>query len=327
MATFLTTSRMSPALVARIEASVSGRRPGAERKSWAPLVTALARGAAVAFVVAVVAGVIVMRRRDRDALEASRTAVLDALHAQTAGVTDADRGAAGRAETWLMRLGGAYEGDRVADEARAPGALDAILARPAMYARGPIAGFASATRAAETAAAAPKDALLLCLMDPPSARVEKTLLTKVRTAYAAGAGVEQRTANVRLLHEAEAGVPFLSPPWEERVHAAREPAEIARLGKELDRAPLAAAKKALRAEVLIAALDEPGDGHGPTELDGERPHDVRVAVVDLAADKVLVRARLHVDPSWITTKVRSEYAAGIDACALAMDVRSAVAAR
>jgi hypothetical protein len=74
--------------------------------------------------------------------------------------------------------------------------------------------------------------------------------------------------------------------------------------------------------LLIAAMDEPAAG--PADLDGERAHDVRVQIVDLRAGKVLLRARKHVDPAWLTASTRSTYAAGVDGCALAYDIRSVV---
>jgi hypothetical protein len=78
--------------------------------------------------------------------------------------------------------------------------------------------------------------------------------------------------------------------------------------------------------MLLMVMDESGDGKGPTELDGERPHDVRVALVDLASARMVLRLRRHVDPAWIGTAARSEHASGLDGCALAFDVREAARA-
>jgi hypothetical protein len=71
-------------------------------------------------------------------------------------------------------------------------------------------------------------------------------------------------------------------------------------------------------------MDEPGTSSGLSELDGERPHDVRVAFVDMGAQKVVLRLRKHVDPAWISLEKRPRYAAGLDGCALALDVRESV---
>ena len=89
-------------------------------------------------------------------------------------------------------------------------------------------------------------------------------------------------------------------------------------------APIARAKQAARSELLLVAIDEPGGADGPTELDGERPHPVRVALVDLVANKVLLRARHVVDPSGISPARRAMYAIGLDSCALALEVHEDV---
>src|SRR5690606_36753235 len=110
----------------------------------------------------------------------------------------------------------------------------------------------------------------------------------------------------------------------DRVRAAEDGKELARLERDLERAPIERAKQAARAEILVAAVDEPGDGSGPTELDGERPHDIRLAIVDLPSGEVLLRMRRHVDPSWISTAKRPMYATGLDGCAFAFDVHQAL---
>jgi DNA mismatch repair protein MutS2 len=54
-------------------------------------------------------------------------------------------------------------------------------------------------------------------------------------------------------------------------------------------------------------------------------HQVRVAVVDLRAQRVLLRARKRVDPNWLAESTRSTFATAVDGCALAFDVRAALA--
>jgi hypothetical protein len=196
-----------------------------------------------------------------------------------------------------------------------------MLARPAVYVRGPLSALASTQRIADAASSSMKDPLLVCLLDPPAARTEKALLAKVREVYGTALATTPQAPNVSRFAAAEAGLPFLLPPWAGRVRAAQDPEEIEKLDHELSRAPVEEAKRAVKADVLVAAMDEPGDGSGPTELDGERAHFVRVGIVDLAADKVLLRVRKHVEPSWISEAKRPQYAAGLDGCGLAMDVR------
>jgi hypothetical protein len=148
------------------------------------------------------------------------------------------------------------------------------------------------------------------------------MIETVRAAYAGGAATEKVAPHVRRLDEAEVGLPFLAPAWADRVAKTDEPGELVTFRRAYDKAPIARAREAAHAEVLVYAIDEEGDGKAPAELDGERPHAMRVAVVDLVSAKVLFRARKTVDPSWISTSHRADFASGLDGCALAMDLRA-----
>jgi len=327
MATFLTTSKMDPALVARIEASVSGKRRKPGRAAVAPRLVSVARLALIFIVVGVVYSVVSVRKRDKQQVSLARTELLLVASKNEASLTPSEKTSVARAEAWLVNFSRTYDGELVADELRAPGALTASLARPVVYVRGSIGAFSSSRRIAEAASTSAKDALLLCLLEPPSARAEKDLLAKVRVAYAGGPVMEDHTRNVRRLHEAEIGLPFLTPQWSERVQTAPELADLTRLKRDLDRAPIEAAKQAARANLLLVAMDEPGTGGGPTELDGERTHWVRLGLVDLASEKILLSTRKLVDPSWISLAKKSEYASGLDSCGLAYDIHETVRTR
>ena len=326
MATFLTTSRMDPALVARIEASVRGRKRKPGGPLLSPRLVALVRVGLVLLVAFAGYSVVGARRRDRQETDKARSFLLDAVRAQSSTLTAEDKGSVVRADSWLARFTGSYEGDLVSDELRAPGGLETTLARPAIYVRGQLGSFVNPARISEAAQASAKDALLLCLMEPPASKGEKVLLSTVRIAYSGGATMEEHTPNVRRLHEAIVGLPLLMPLWSDRVRATDDPAELARFRRELDRAPIERARQAARATVLVVAMDEPSDGGGPTELDGERAHAIRIGIVDLASSKVLLRMRKLVDPSWISLARKSEYAIGLDSCGLAFDVSEAVRA-
>ena len=65
MATFLTTSKMDPALAARIEASVRGRDRKAGRSTLAPRLVAVVRFAVVVGVVVGICSFVLARRRDK----------------------------------------------------------------------------------------------------------------------------------------------------------------------------------------------------------------------------------------------------------------------
>lgn len=329
MATFLATAKMPPELVRRIEArvrhswrTVDALRGGWTRSRW----IALARLLAVVLVSGTVVLAIRAVRRSQMELNAARSELLDEQRRRTQGLIAGDRDYLERIQGWLSKLAGPYEGDSVTLELRTPGALDALWARPIAYVHGPLGGFGNSASIAATASTSFKDALLLCLLAPPASRAEKVVLGRVLAAYRGGASVEQETPRVRLLQEAFAGWPFAVGPWASNVLDAADQAEIDRLGRELRRAPVERAVQAAHAELLLTAMDEPGPPEGPTELDGERPHDVRLGVVELTTARTLLRVRKHVDPHWISTSRRSDYAAGLDQCALAFDVVQSLAA-
>lgn len=319
MATFLTTSKMHPALLARIERSVSGA-PRTEKKQRVTARTkvTILRLAIAAVVVGVVGSALLARYRYRQAVARGRSELLEKVRAQNAALSSDDRAFMTRVEPWLSGLAAAYEGDVASDEVRTAKGLETTLARTSVYVRGPTSAFANSLAIADTASASTRDPFVLCLVDPPASRAEKTVLAKVRLVYAGGTSGE----HVRRLHDAIDGIHRILLPWEARLDAARELRDLDRITSELSYVHVVDAKRAVQADLLIAAMDEPG-APGPADLDGEKAHDVRVLVADLRAGKVLLRARKRVDPAWLTASSRATHAAGADGCALAYDIRSA----
>jgi hypothetical protein len=272
-------------------------------------------------VTALASTVLLARRRYQQEVGHARALLRETVSAQQASVTTEERTFTARVEPWLIGLGVSYEGDFVANELRPAKALDAALARPSVYVRGPVGAFATSAAIGETASASMRDAFLLCLLDPPAVRAEKIVLSKVRAAYN---GEAKAGEHARRLHEAQAGLRQLLAPWNARIENARELRDLDRIKADLAQVPVAETKRAARAELLIAAMDE-ADEPGPADLDGERAHHVRVAVIDLGADRVLLRARKRVDPNWLAASTRSTLASAVDGCTLAFDVRAAVA--
>lgn len=323
--TLLTTTKMHPELAARVRASVTGRKGSTTARR--PRLVALARLAAILVVAFVVQSVVGVWRTNRNEVIRVRSEILATLRAQSSTLTDAELASPRRIEASLIALSRSYDHEVVAPELREPGALDATLARPLVYVRATLGMFASAKQIADAASSSPKDALVVCLLNPPSSRLEKDVLPKTRIAYSQGGALEARTPHVRTLHDAEQGLPFLTREYAARVEATSNLAELLRLKKAVDRAPLANAARAAKATLLLVAMDEPGEGGGPTELDGERRHHVRVALLNLANDKVLLDTRKLVNPSWISQAKRAELARGLDSCVLALDVREVAARR
>jgi hypothetical protein len=324
MATLLVNAKMNPALAARVDASVRGQSAaiGARSRSRGRRrLSSFARLLLVVAVLALVYGMVMTRRLSQRELERSRGALLETVRRESATLTPDDQLAVSRAEGWLRKLSGAYEGDVIDDGIRGPGALGAALSRPMVYVRGPIATFSASHDAiAMAAATSGKDALLVCLLEPAPARTERALLDKTRVAYLGGGELEARSPHVRRLHEAIVGLPLLAPSWAEGARTTTDASELARMTRQLERAPIERARQAAKAGLLLAAMDEPGEGQGPTELDGERPHAIRVGLVDVATGRVLLRIRRSVDPSWISPARRPTYASGLDSCALAFDI-------
>jgi hypothetical protein len=322
IATLLVTDKMSPALRARIEASVRGRQstPGRRGK---PFALAMLRMTLVLTFVLAIGSFAMARRRASAELEADRARLLDRFRKEASGLTAEQRGIGERIQGLLEQAAGPYPGDAITPELRAVG-LAGTLARPTVYVRGPLQSFTRLSGIRESASGSFGDAFVLCLLDPPSARTERQLLGRARSAFAGAGRVERVAPHVARLYHALAGLPYLSPTWEERVKTAQKARELGLLQRDFERAPLEGARAAARAELLLYAMDEPGDRSVPAELDGERPHHVRVGLVDLASKKQLLALRRKVDPSWLSPASRAEYATGIDACSLALDVREEV---
>jgi hypothetical protein len=322
IATLLVTDKMSPALRARIEASVRGRRatPGRRGK---PFGLAMLRMTLVLTFVLAIGSFAMARRRASAELESERAGLLDRFRKEASGLTVEQRAIGERVRGFLEQAAGPYPGDAVSGELRGAG-FAATLARSTVYVRGPLESFTRLSGMRESASNSFGDAFVLCLLDPPSARTEKQLLGRARSALAGGGRVERVAPHVARLYHALAGLPYLSPTWEERVKTAQKARELTLLRRDFERVPFDGARAAAKAELLLYAMDEPGDRSVPAELDGERPHHVRVGLVDLAHRRQLLTLRRRVDPSWLSPASRAEYATGIDACSLALDVREAV---
>jgi hypothetical protein len=299
--TFITNRKMDPALRERIEASIREKRSTALPRALVRLGIAITIGVAIA-------SFILKRRDTAHATERDRAALLDDLRVRQASMTPVERAVVGRIEGALTRLAGAYEGDLVRGD---------LTKTPSMvFVRGSLDGFSTVPAIKKSAAASSKDAFVACFVEPPRSRSEPTVLSKVRFIYAGGAFAP----GVHRLADAYAALRVLEPGWEARVEAARDEHELLVLKNELDRTPFDKAKQALDAGALLVVIDEAGDAAAPAELDGERPHDVRVAVIDLKSGSTLLRVRRRVDPGSWSQGARTEYAAGLDSCGLAYDL-------
>jgi hypothetical protein len=323
MPTLLTTRRMSPELARRIRRSVRGRE-ATRGARLAPRAMAVLRFATLALIASSAAWLVFVHRRTNAELERARAEQLARFRREAGPLGKEQRNLPARAKVWLSKATAAYEGDFVAPELRKLETFDATLARQTVYVRGALDGFRNDFAIAESAGASLKDTFVSCLVDPPKTRGEKLFQARARNVLAGAAKVRETTAHVERLQAALVGLPYLAPAWEARLREAENQLELDKLTRAFDHAPLEAAKRAAKSSQLLFVLDEPGDGTGPTELDGERPHQVRVHLVDLESQQLLLRLRRRVDPAWISPGLRAEYAGAIDSCALALDVRESV---
>jgi len=318
MPTLLTNPKMDPALAARVEASVRGKVTKSQpRGIYSRRAVVLFRVALAMLVVGVFVLAFVVRRRARQQIEDARTALQQAIDAEARTLTDSDRSAIVRIESEIAKLAGPYPGDFVAPELKLAGALRTKLSRPTIYLRGTLEGLSTPTRIEIAAETSRKDALVQCLFDPPTARAENVVLAKIRESSASLASVYE-------LRDLLLGMPSLQAPFAARVAVAKSKREIEHLRYAFEHAPIAAARRAARAEQLLVAIDEPGEGSGFSELEGDRPHFVRVMLVDLATSAVALRVRKRVDPAWITASRRVQNAFALDSCVLALDIRESV---
>ncbi|HET9955263.1 MAG TPA: hypothetical protein VFQ61_12200 [Polyangiaceae bacterium] len=323
MPTFLITRRMSPELAARVLASVRGQRAAPVARRSRPSTMAQLRLAAVLLVAALVTSIVIWRQRSHEHLEAARAELLAAVRRQANSLNPSQKGIAARAELWIARFTGRYEGDWVDPDLQTEEQLTQRLAQPLLYVKGPIDGFRDSPQIAETARNSFKDAFVACLVRPPEARSESALLARVRQVGSRGEQSET-LGHVQRLHGALAGLPFLGDAWAKHIQTAPDTLEIDKLRRLFEKAPIESAKKAAQSSILLLALDEPGELTVPAELDGERPHAVRAALIDLDQGRWLLRVRRTVDPRKLSSENRATRASALDACGFALEVRQAV---
>jgi hypothetical protein len=325
MGTLLVTSRMSPQLAARVLASVRGQQGnGAGRQR---VLKALLRLLTVAALVSAVSLFFYMRSKNATELVQARSALLGSMLEHSSKLSRADTELGGRVEAAVaLHSAPTYPGDQIAEDLQGEAQLVAALSAPTLYLRGSLDGLARPARVAELAAGSFKDAFVLCLLAPPDARTEKALRAKASAANAQGPSM-QVAAHIERVEPLLRALPFLEPAFKARVVAAETSAAVATLRRYFEAAPVQAAVRAAKARQLLLVIDEPSTAKGPSELDGERPHAVRVVLTDLRNDELRLRLRRDVDPGWLTDNARAQFASGIDSCSLALDVRAALSAR
>lgn len=323
MPTFLTTPRMNAALRARVERAVSHRERAKHHAAKVGLKSPFASSQprrlarllpAVALLLVVGLGSATYVH-GQGILEDDRSSLLHTIEERRAALPAGHETFLAEVNRWIGEAAAETPPPEYVDPAlREPGALDALLGRPAVYVRGPAIELRDAAKIDDAVAGSIKDAFLFCLMTPPASSSERDLLAKVRGVYFGGALVDDETANVRRLAEAWIGLPVLAPAFEASVRAAEEPLALKKLRKDLQSAPTEEAAKAAAAQILLVVADEPSAA-------GARA--ARVSIVDLASQKPLLRARLR-SGAVSQSALASLHREAIEGCGLAASVRGGV---
>ena len=256
MPTYLTNSKMSPALRARIEVSVRGSRTGA-RTRITPMMRA---GLRLVLILAVAGSVIALvldwRQRQR-ALESAKTALLADVTSALEPLKAAGSNAWDASLALLAEDGGDFGGDHVDAALGESAQLDTLLKRPTVYVRGPIASFAGEASLERAAAESVRDAFLHCLLIPPASRSEKALRPRVAAVYRGDAVSADDVARVHRLHDAIGVRGFVGESWAAQVNGARTTTELDRLRDRVNEVHLERAVRAAQAELLVYLMDEP----------------------------------------------------------------------
>jgi hypothetical protein len=180
MGTFLLTSKMAPALAARIEASVRGKRAVAGSARRRHLLS-LARLGAVAALAGLFAVIVSARKRSAEQLETSRQAVLAAFHRQIRALQPSERQLGARMAGLIApHTTPEYTADSLAGPLKTAASLVEALANGTIYVRGPLSGFSNPADMKRSAFESIKDTFLLCLLDPPDSRSELALRRKAQ---------------------------------------------------------------------------------------------------------------------------------------------------
>jgi hypothetical protein len=311
MPTFLVTPRMPPALRRRIQESVCRdlrqRTLFPNRGRGRVYVRIALAGAVVALSVFLV----LTYRQSRREVEEKRQAILAEYRALEASVSEN-----ARALSWRKLPEVIIKRDLSVGYGWGNYKLDDLFQRTFVYIRADAHELGNPANALDAARESSVDALATCLVTPPANLKESTLLRAIGQAPPAGRVLSFGD----LLHAME----FFESSFEKEVRTATQMQELERLARRLQREDLRRGLIALRAPLLVVAIDYPKQSGVVSDFDGEAPHEIVLRVFDLWERSALVwQERRHVDPAWISAKSRLAYSRPLDSCRLAYELRHA----
>lgn len=322
MPSFLLNDRMNPELQRRIRLSLKSDLreraggPSARRGHWAVrLMVAIG-------VISVGTFLTVTYRQSRAQLRGEKLQLLARYEQQRTAFDSAFRRRAHKVEQLLVHAHEPYVGDWVDPQLREPGALDALLAEPIAYMRGPLRGFLTDAERRQTSKDGGPEALIRCLIDPPPSIKESDLLRHLGRIYQPNRWGDKFYD----FESARAAFAFVDSGFEHEVAQVDRMKHLLSLRRELREQKLDQAARSRQVRLFVSVFDEPKERGAAADFDGEAPHFLRISMIDLDTPRVWWRARRQVDPQWISEKSRLAYSRELDSCRLAYELRQELSA-
>lgn len=323
MPTLLTTPRMSPELRARIQESLHSdarsRAGGQSPLNGARLIRILIALGVLCLGVAL----FVTFKKSRAEFARAHAALLTRYERETSAFDESYQERIEAIDARLRDVPPNYPGDHIDPSIRGDASkLDALLAEPFVYVRGPLGGFRRQAERRSTWKDGGPGPFIRCLLMPPSEIKESALLRHLGKVYEPSA-FRERFVN---LDDAFRGLSFVQSDFEDRLRKATLMRELTGLEAALEVAHLKAAESFAPVNYFVYVLDEPKSQGVPSDFDGEAEHFMRVEVVDVVKNEPLYRVRRRVDPDWISEKSRLSYSRQLDSCRLAFELRAELGA-
>lgn len=317
MPSFLLNERMHPELKRRVRLSLSSdlrERAGGQsvrQGHWAVRMM-VAMG-----VLGLVSFLVLTYRQSRAELARERAQLLSDYQQQIKPFDAEFRARTEKVERLLVHAHEPYVGDWIDPGLKHTGALDALLAQPLGYVRGPLRGFLGDAERRQTSKDGGPEALIRCLIDPPSSIKESELLRHLGRIYQP----KRFVGRFYEFERAREAFALLDTEFEDEIKHVGRMKELLAHRRELREQKLGQAAEVRQARLFVSVFDEPKDRGAAADFDGEAAHYLRLSIVDLDNPRVWLRVRRQVDPQWISEKSRLAYSRELDSCRLAYELR------
>jgi hypothetical protein len=236
-----------------------------------------------------------------------------------------------------------HEGDWVAPELAAEGALDGLLKRPWVYFRSLLVEAQRLDALGRAGWVSWKDGFVLCALEPPPSPEPDELRRAVQRYYLRGALFEDSTSHVARYADAHRELSVFTQSWADGARAADTTLWLRRLeleeGERASEGARPRIREASESGLLVVVLDELTPGRkapevGPALTGNQREsllpaveeeaHWARVIIHDTHAGRTLLTVRRHLDAKKLGLRAGASYTAALQGCSLAMEARASV---